>query len=121
MEAVPTMSKPITAARLAAALLIVAGLSACVSRGTVDLGHHGSSSSNAGVKIYGTDNVPFEYEEIAFHFRAYQSSNVGAATAHFCREVKQLDADAILNFRISPSPWRDDLRVEGVAVRIKRP
>jgi len=84
------------------------------------------------IPVYATDNVPFEYEEIALVSTiACIEADVEKATSRFQKAVDQLGADAVLNFRleydISVGGFMvvvsdaEYVRITGVAVKIKRP
>lgn len=85
------------------------------------------------VKLYGTDNVPFEYEELAVLSQGY---NLGAFTPEqavqmFVADAQKVGADAIVSFKMEISSqaggfWLvinvpKHLSLSGVAVKIKRP
>lgn len=89
------------------------------------------------VKLYGTDNVPFEYEELGVvALYAHESSSLEEKVTQFVNEAQKMGADAILNFRVEPvndivlvifgfgggaGPCHGGYRITGVAVEIKRP
>ena len=85
------------------------------------------------VKLYGTDNVPFEYREIAVHTVYINTSDQQEAVRIFAEQVRALDADAVLGFRMTPLLWQisffgfniiDDMSqyvLSGTVVKIKRP
>ncbi len=85
------------------------------------------------IKLYGTDNVPFEYEEIGVQSFIYINNDQEGALKTYADQVRGLGAEAVLNFRIRrvmfvqsflgfgfiPNPTQFEM--EGVAVKIKRP
>ena len=83
------------------------------------------------IKLYGTTNVPFEYEELSVVAIMYDGMTQDACLSDFIATVQKLGADAVLNFSLDPTVdsegfWLviDDcsrIRVKGVAVKIKRP
>ena len=78
------------------------------------------------LKVYATDNVPFEYEEIGFVAHAEYSDHNGwlneqALLNTFRDKVIRMGADALLNFRYDTFGGDWACQVSGVAVKIKRP
>lgn len=105
-----------------AALLALAVLpSGCVSLNvTVPLAEHASSTVTGGVQLFSTDNVPFEYKEIAYHtFHGECHSN--DATTRFCREAKAMGGDAVLSFRCRPGSCERHYVAEGIVVKVTKP
>jgi hypothetical protein len=114
------------------ASILVFGTS-CVSKQAIVAGDR-SGALYGNVKIYGTDNVPFEYEEVGvighvYHKNVYSKEQF---MREFVAEAQQMGADAILDFKIEPVPVGggvfvvvvtpgDFVRLTGVAVKIKRP
>ena len=121
-------------------LAVVVGaawLSGCASvERVVPLGAK-TPSVFGNVKLYGTDNVPFEYEEIAAVSQTYSAFDYGYEDCLklFAARVQQLGADAVLNFKVDQdetpkgfllvvtviSPSLGWLHLSGTAVKIKRP
>lgn len=89
------------------------------------------------VKLYGTDNVPFEYEELGIvSLAALEHTTQEAKIEAFVNEARKMGADAIVNVTIEPandmvlvifgfggggSPHPNSYRLSGVAVKIRRP
>ena len=89
------------------------------------------------IKLYGTDNVPFEYEELGVvALRETDFTTLEDKLSAFVREAQKLGADAVVNFRVEPindivvvvfgfgggaGPCKDSYLLTGVAVKIKRP
>lgn len=82
-------------------------------------------------KLFGTDNVSFEYEELGAVGILSYSHSVDECVRAIVSEAEKLGADAILNFRMQPLDhsegfWlvvghRGPVELSGVAVKIKRP
>ena len=85
------------------------------------------------IKLYGTDNVPFEYQELGVIGVTVTHQSLNDCLEAFAGEARKMDADAVLNFRVVPvqgtggfmyvTTISQDNRVcmTGVAVKIKRP
>lgn len=85
------------------------------------------------IKLYGTDNVPFEYEELGVIGQLYDKQfSMDQCLRMFAEEAEKLGADAILNFRVEPGEAYGGfilvlgdhyahVTLTGVAVRIKKP
>ena len=78
------------------------------------------------LKVYATDNVPFEYEEIGFvtisyHTNRYGEPNEKDMLSKFRDRALEMGADAVLNFRYEALGLYYLTHVSGVAVKIKRP
>lgn len=136
------MDRPIVRQRsrrlsAAAGLMIVsAALTGCTH--TYHVGMVSRTPSSMGnVKLYSTDCVPFEYEELGFVL-VYADAGPGAwfgpppqgfVLETFQKEVARTGADAVLNFRIDYISWSDWLlfppgsgaTASGTAVKILRP
>ena len=118
------------------ALGFVMLLSGCAMQHTVPLAT-ATPKSFGKIRLYGTENVPFEYEEIASlaQTRGLAFSSKEECLNVFAESAEELGADAILNFRMEllPStlgflvvfaritPDRCYLSLSGTAVKIKRP
>ena len=114
-------------------MLLLAVLSGCVS--AYNVGMAGKTPVSMGnVKLYSTDSVPFEYEELGFVSVRVDGSPFGPPTQDYAlgifqREVAKTGADAVLNFRVEEAFWSSWLffpggscaRVFGTGVRIVRP
>lgn len=111
---------------------ILLGASGCITRYSTALGSR-TPPACGNVKLYGTDNVPFEYEELSFLSQTYdQLYSRDDALRSFATEAQSLGADAVLNFRLE-SEWIGDnwfgftiamaqqFKLTGVAVKIKKP
>jgi hypothetical protein len=78
------------------------------------------------LKVFSTDNVPFEYEEIGFVTCSMWARHTVPPKeedmlARFRDKAIRMGADAVLNFRYS-SLYADLLvELSGVAVKIKKP
>jgi len=112
-------------------------LSGCVSaQRAVPLA--GRTPSYCGnIKLYGTDNVPFEYEEIASLAHGYDAFwfPLDDCLRQFAAQAQGLGADAVLNFKVeqhggvggfflvisSLGQNAGYLYLTGTAVKIKRP
>jgi len=89
------------------------------------------------IKIYGTDNVPFEYEEIASLAHGYDTFwfTPDDCLRQFAAQAQGLGADAVLNFKLEQQAGVTGfilvgnllgqnsgyLYLTGTAVKIKRP
>jgi len=89
------------------------------------------------MKLYGTDNVPFEYEELGV-VAVFENdwTSVEDKMDKFISEAQKMGADAIVNFSIEPAndivlvffgfgggagPCSCSYLIKGVAVKVKRP
>ena len=83
------------------------------------------------IKLYGSDSVPFEYEEIAAIGTYKTWADESEALEFFIKEAEKLKADAVINFRVQPGigvgglflviTMPSKMHLTGTAVRIKRP
>jgi hypothetical protein len=88
-------------------------------------------STCGNIRLYGTDNVPFEYEELGVIGLTFEDASQDQCLQAFVSEAQKMGADAILGFRIEPVVFsggfmlvvcnHSETRLTGVAVRIKRP
>ena len=111
-------------------------LSGCAVQHTVPLATR-TPTSFGNIKLYGTDNVPFEYEELASLSQAYDMDpyTEEESLRLFAAKAQEVGADAILNFRMESLPGTGGfffvasaigprtsyLSLSGTAVKIKRP
>ncbi len=103
----------------------------CVGCGTFPAEHSISTGGRmspdwAGLKLYATDNVPFEYEEIGFicvnEMSRDRKPDDKAMCAKFRDKALALGADAVVNFRMDDdSDFCYVFKLTGVAVKIKKP
>ena len=112
--------------------LLAFALAGCVTPCTV-LTATKTPPAFGNIKLYGTDNVPFEYEEIGVHSLFYSKVDLDGALNQYAEQVRNLGADAVLGFRVSHVVshqailgfslfWNDtQYELSGVAVKIKRP
>lgn len=114
-----------------AAVVMVCLLTGCISVQTVSLAQR-TPAACGGVKLYGTANVPFEYEEIGTVAIVHAGGTQEEWLREFTAEAQRLGADAVLNFMLEPVyhsggfmlvvPHTDNtVVVKGVAVKVKRP
>jgi hypothetical protein len=118
-------------------LLAMALVSGCATQRAVPLGVR-TPAVCGNVKLYGTDNVPFEYEEIACLAQSYDMTvhDLDECLRLFAAKAQELGADAVLGFRMQNESgtggflgvtWStigdstSYLHLTGVAVKIKRP
>jgi hypothetical protein len=131
----PPSSDPLLpAACIALVLLFSAG---CITQRTVPLGAR-TPAACGNLKLYATDNVPFEYEEIACLAQSFDMFAYGMddCLRLFAAKAQELGADAILDFHMENGPgvggvfgvtWSNlgdstsYLHLTGVAVKIRRP
>ena len=79
------------------------------------------------IRVYATTVVPFEFEEIGFvqvHYGANDSSLAAddkEMTARFIDKVREMGADAVLNFRSERVGPYHNFSVSGVAVKVRKP
>lgn len=89
------------------------------------------------VKLYGTENVPFEYEELGVvSLLSHDTTSLEEKISAFVGEAQKLGADAIVNFMAvqmnddvgvilgfgyGGGPCKNYYRLTGVAVKTKRP
>jgi hypothetical protein len=118
-----------TCVQLTVTILVAMFLSGCVNPCTVMTGAR-TPADFGNIKVYGTDNVPFEYDEIGFHCVVVDADQQTALRT-FATQTQNMGADAILNFHIRPvyatggfffvMSDTSQYEVSGVAVKIKRP
>lgn len=111
-------------------------LSGCLTQRMVQVGAR-TPAAFGDLKVYGTANVPFEYEEVAVLAQGY---NMGHYTEEACfkmfaEKAREVKADAVLNFKMeivpgvggflfvmtAINPTSSCMTLSGVAVKIKRP
>jgi hypothetical protein len=97
-------------------------LAGCITTATVPLDRFTPPTTSGGVRLLSGPNVPFEYEEIAYHYRHIgEAHDINDAIARFCQEAKAMSGDAVVNFRIGLDGGRVHYILEGVVVKIKKP
>ena len=115
---------------VAACGIVAVTLTGCKTVYKVPLGQR-TPTECGNVKLYGTENVPFEYEEISTIALMYQHTPQDECLRQFVAEAQRLGADAVLNFMLEPvndtggfmfvGTAQNTTLVKGVAVKIKRP
>ena len=111
---------------LCAALL----LAGCQSVQTLPVAQR-TPSQCGDIKLYGTDNVPFEYEELGVIGIYVTYKSMEEALQVFMAEAQKMRADAVLNLRVQPGigvggfflviTLPNKIYITGTAVKIKRP
>lgn len=117
---------------MAVLLMVSLCMGGCMTQCLVPVGAR-TPAYCGNVKLYGTDNVPFEYEEIAVLAHGYDlhHSTVEEAVQAFVAEAQKVGADAVVSFKMEITahsggfvvvvPTPETLSLSGVAVKIKRP
>ena len=111
-------------------------LAGCITQRLVQVGAR-TPSSFGDIKVYGTANVPFEYEELAVLAQGTDMSvySEDESLKMFAEKALAVKADAILNFKIEVmpgvggffavfsaiGPGTSYMTLSGTAVKIKRP
>ena len=129
------MKKSAMAYCLASCALAVV-LSGCMTQRMVQVGAR-TPAAFGDIKVYGTTEVPFEFEEVAVLAQGYDMWTYTEEECFkmFAEKALAVKADAILNFKIEVvpgcggfmfvtatiGPTTSFMTLSGTAVRIKRP
>lgn len=77
------------------------------------------------LKVFATDNVPFEYEEIGLVSASAHQASSARDESKLCAMLREkaisMGADAIINLRYEVYSMNVGAHMSGVAVKIKKP